>query len=406
MRDYVSMGVMLDSVPLSGIVRVRDMMFGVKDPFRLDQGDVSFDAPDTFKQGMLRAIAENHTHYLPTPGLPRLRELCAQRLRNKHNIPVESGDELQITNGGIHALYVLTQCLLEPGDEVILNDPTWPPFLAMVLMARAIPVPCPLHESLDWRFDLDELRSRITPRTRVIYLNSPQNPTGGVLTRADLEAIAELATQHNLWVISDEAYEDYIYEGEHISIASLPGMYDRTFPIYTFSKSFAVTGVRVGYLACKDRALRERIQKVSFYTASNTSSISQHGGIAALEGDQSCVRKFVDECKQRRDLFYRGMEQAAPDAFSGRPPKGGMFAFMKIGPKFAPPGVKSISWAMTEHLIKNARIGNVPGVDFSPESAQPRGEGYIRFCFSRERRELAGAIEAMAALFGGTGSAV
>jgi aspartate aminotransferase len=395
------MGALLDSVPLSGIVRVRDMMFGVKDPFRLDQGDVSFDAPETFKQGIIKALEANHTHYLLTAGVPRLRELCAERMRTKRGIPVEDPEELQITNGGVHALYVLTQSLLEPGDEVILSDPTWPPFFAMILMAGAVPVPCPLHESLDWRFDIDELRSKITPKTKVIYLNSPNNPTGGVLTRADLKKIAAIAQEHNLWVISDEAYDDYVYDdSEHVSIASLPGMYERTFPIFTFSKSYAVTGLRLGYLAIKSPELRNRIRKVCFYTASNTSSIVQYGGIAMLEGDPSCVDRFVRECKERRDLFYQGIEQASAGVFSGRAPKGGMFAFMKIEPKFAPRGSTS-SWAMTEHLIKEARIGNVPGVDFSPPGPTPNGEGYIRFCFSRERPELEGALRAMATLFGG-----
>src|SRR5688572_9874828 len=215
----------LDNVPLSGIIRIRDMMYSVKDPFRLDQGDVSFDSPDTVKSAMVRAIAENKTHYVLTAGLPRLRELLAAKLRDRNRVPVEDPDEVLITNGGIHGLHIVCQALLDPGDEVLVPDPAWPPTPGHGRLAHAVPVACPLHESLGWRYDLDELESAITPKTRALYLNSPNNPTGGLLTRADLERLAAIATAHDLWVISDEAYEDVVFEGEHISIGSLPGMY-------------------------------------------------------------------------------------------------------------------------------------------------------------------------------------
>src|SRR6476469_10804330 len=192
----------LDQVPFSGIIRIRDMMYSVADPFRLDQGDVSFDAPDTVKSAMSRAIAENKTHYLQTNGVPRLRELIAAKLREKNGIPVEDPEEILVTNGGIHGVYMLCHALLEPGDEVILPDPEWPPAGGNVLMAKGVPVGCPLYESRGWRYDLDELESKITPRTRVLYINSPNNPSGGVLTRTDLERIASIAREQNLWVIS------------------------------------------------------------------------------------------------------------------------------------------------------------------------------------------------------------
>ena len=277
------MGAFLDSVPWSGIVRIRDMMYSVKDPFRLDQGDVSFDAPDTVKSAMARALAENRTHYLQSTGLPRLRELMAEKMRTKNRIPIEDVDEVLVTNGGIHALYVMFQGLLEPGDEVLLPDPVWPPTAGHVIAAQAKPVFVPIRESLGWRYDLDELKRAITPKTRAIYINSPHNPTGGVLTRADIEFIANLARERNLWVLSDEAYEDVLFEGEHFSIGSLPGMHERTIPMFTFSKSYAMTGLRLGYLAVKDEKVRDRCKKILLYTTSNVSSIVQYGGIGALE---------------------------------------------------------------------------------------------------------------------------
>ena len=140
----------------------------------------------------------------------------------------------------------ICRALLEPGDEVLIPDPAWPPAAGNILAARGVPVGCRLYEANGWRYDLDEVESKITPKTRVLYLNSPSNPTGGVLTRGDLERLAAIAREHNLWVISDEAYEDVVFDGEHVSIASLPGMYERTIPLYTFSKSYAMTGLRLG----------------------------------------------------------------------------------------------------------------------------------------------------------------
>jgi aspartate aminotransferase len=388
------MGSFIDSVPMSGIVKIRDMMFTVKNPYRLDQGDVSFDAPDSVKQAFIKAVQDNHTHYLPTTGLPRLRQLAAQKMRDKNRIPVEKDDEVIVTNGGIHGLFAVFHALLEPGDEVILPDPQWPPTMAIIQWAGGVPVQVPLHESLAFRWDLDELERAITPKTKILYLNSPNNPSGGSLTRADLERIAAIARDRNLWVVSDEAYEDVLFNAEHVSIASLPGMYERTIPCYTLSKSYAMTGVRVGYFAMKDAAMRARATKLVLYTASNVSSIAQYGAIGALEGSQQCLDDFRVELKSRRDLFYAGLREVAPHVFSGNPPEGAFYAFVKINPDWAREmqldRTESVSWAVVEYLIKHARIGCVPGQDFGPQS-----EGYVRFCTARSRQELTGALDSM-----------
>jgi aspartate/methionine/tyrosine aminotransferase len=388
----------IDSVPLSGIIRIRDMMYGVKDPFRLDQGDVSFDAPDTVKHAMQRAIDENRSHYVQTTGVPRLLELLALKLRAKNGIPVGTPDEVMVTTGGIHALFILCHALLEPGDEVLVPDPEWPPAMGNITLAHGVAVPCPLRPQLDWRWDLDELESKITPRTKAIYLNSPQNPTGGVLTRADVERIATIAATHGLWIVSDEAYEDVVYDGiEHVSPASLSGMYERTIPFYTMSKTYAMTGLRLGYVAVKDPAIRDRMKKVLFYTASNVSSVVQYGGIGALEGSQACIDAFRTELEARRDLFYDGIRRNAAGMLSGERPRGAFYAFLTIDPSWRAPAAArtdSVSWALAQQLIERGRIGCVPGADFGAN-----GEGYIRFCFARDRRELAGALEAMKEVF-------
>jgi aspartate aminotransferase len=383
----------LDTVPFSGIIRIRDMMYTVDRPFRLDQGDVSFDAPESVKQALIQGVHDNRTHYVQTTGIPPLLELLVKKMQDKNGIPIGSADEVMVTSGGIHGVFCICQGLLEPGDEVLVPDPEWPPAQGNVSCAHAVPVGYPLHESLGWRPDVDEMRGLITPKTRAIYVNSPSNPTGGVLTRADLEAIAALATERNLWVISDEAYEDVVFEGEHISIASLPGMYERTIPLYTFSKTYAITGLRLAYIAVRDTQIRDRVRKMLFYTVSNTSSLVQYGGVGALAGSQAVVGEFRNELAARRDLFYRGVAEAAGGVFTGAPPAGAFYAFLKIDPAWRSPlpdAPASQSWAMTEFLIKRGRIGCVPGADFGPV-----GEHHVRFCFARDRAELAGALESM-----------
>ncbi|MCX6549453.1 MAG: pyridoxal phosphate-dependent aminotransferase [Acidobacteria bacterium] len=392
------MGSFLDSVPTSGIIRIRDLMYAVERPFRLDQGDVSFDAPDTFKAAIKAAVDANHSHYLQTAGLPRLRQLLADKLRRRNRIPVDDPDELLITNGGVHALYLASQALVEPGDEVLMPDPVWPQMLTALAASGARPVRVPLHESRGWRFDLDEVAAHITPRTKGIYVNSPGNPAGGVFTREDLARLAGLVREHNLWVIADEAYEDVVFDGhEHVSIASFEGLHDRTASMFTFSKTYAATGLRLGYLALRNPVWRARATKLLALTATNVSSIVQYGAIGVLEGDQHIVELYRAELQARRDLFYAGVGEAAGHVFSGAPPDGSFYAFMKIDPSWTPPPEAtspSQSWAMMEYLVGKGRIGCVPGVDFGPT-----GENHLRFCFARDRAELSGALDAMRALF-------
>jgi aspartate aminotransferase len=195
-----------------------------------------------------------------------------------------------------------------------------------------------------------------------------------------------------------------VFDGEHVSIASLPGMYDRTIPLYTLSKSYAMTGLRLGYIAVKDTTIRDRAKKLLFYTTSNVASVVQFGGIGAFEGPQDCIEDFRTELRARRDLFYAGLGDLDGEILSGTPPAGAFYAFLKIDPAWndrsAPAGrgagrTPSLSWQMVEYLIKHGRIGCVPGVDFGAN-----GEGYVRFCFARDRSELTGALASMKQLFG------
>ena len=387
----------LDAVPTSGVIKIRDMMFGRAHAFRLDQGDVSFETPSAVTTAMRRALDDNQTHYVQTAGMPRLRELLAAKLRDTNGIPVERPEQVFVTAGGMHALYIAAHAILEPGDEIILPDPVWTSTPGHIISTGATPVACPLHPLLDWRYDLDELGSKVTTRTRAVFLNSPHNPTGGVLTRADLERIAALAIAHDLWVISDEAYEDIVYDDtEHVSIASLPDMFDRVLPIYTFSKSFAMTGLRLGYIAVRDPAVQARVDKLIGYTASNVSSVIQCGGIGGLEASPVWLDTFRAELRARRDYVYDRLKRMG-GVFAGEPPKGAFYAFPRIAdgwepPDGTPPG-GSRSWAMAKHLITGANVGCIPGAEFGAG-----GEPYLRLCFARDQAELEGALDAMESL--------
>jgi aspartate aminotransferase len=391
----------LDTVPFSGIIRIRDMMYTVDRPFRLDQGDVSFDAPDSVKEALIKGVHDNRTHYVQTTGIPPLLDCIVEKMRKKNGIPVEGPHEVMVTSGGIHGVFSVCQGVLDPGDEVLVPDPEWPPAQGNVACARAVPVPYRLHPSLGWRPDVAEMRQLITKKTKAIYLNSPNNPSGGVMTREDLQAVADLAVERDLIVFSDEAYEDVVYDDAradgkpvtHVSIASFPGMYARTIPLYTFSKSYAMTGLRLAYIAVHDETLRDRVRKMLFYTVSNSASLVQYGGLGALQGSQAPIEEFRKELQARRDLFYAGLRDAAGDVLTGEPPAGAFYAFLRVNPTWQSPlsgAPDSPSWAMTEFLIKRGRIGCVPGVDFGAN-----GEGYVRFCFARGREELTGALREM-----------
>ena len=246
----------------------------------------------------------------------------------------------------------------------------------MCIRDRAVPVPFPVYESLGWRPDMDELARLITPKTKAILINTPSNPTGGVMTREDVDQLAALVMERNLWVFADEAYEDFVFDGhEHFSIAARPGLYERTIPLYTLSKTYAMTGLRLGYLAIKDKKINERARKVVSLTTSNVSSLIQYGAVGALQGPRQVVDDFRIELGARRDLFYEKLPKASKGILSGAPPVGAFYAFVKIDPSWKSPlpnAPESLSWAMTEFLIKEARIGCVPGVDFGS-----RGEGHI-----------------------------
>ncbi len=387
------MAEVIDRVELSGIVKVRDVILKLEKPYRLESGEPSFDVPAHIKEAMVRALRDNQTHYVASAGIAELRKAIVTKVRTSNGIPMESSAETIVTNGGMHALYTLFRALLEPGDEVLIPDPTWTCVQHLITLCGGVVKRVPLHEERGWTFDPDEVRAAITPRTRAFMINSPHNPTGGVLGRADLEAIAAIVADNpQLTVVSDEAYEHILYDGaQHISFASLPGMYERTATVFTFSKSYAMTGLRLGYVVTPDRTTLDRMQKVVLYTANGVNSITQWGGVAALTGPQDCLTEFRQEYQARRDLFYDGLQDVP--VFTGARPAGAFYAFLRIADGWTAPDGRRDSWAMTEYLLQ-ARVGSSPGIIFGPS-----GDNYLRFSTACTREDLTGALAAMRALF-------
>ncbi len=388
------MAEVIDRVELSGIVLVRDAILKMDKPYRLESGEPSFDVPAHIKEAMIRALHDNQTHYVASAGIPELRKAIVAKVRSANGIPVESSAETIVTNGGMHALYCLFRALLEPGDEVLIPDPTWTCVQHLITLCGGVVRRVPLHEERGWTFDPAEIRAAITPKTRALMINSPHNPTGGVLGRADLEAIAAIVADYpQITVVSDEAYEHVIYDGaEHVSFASLPGMYARTASVFTCSKSYAMTGLRVGYIVSPNRVIMDRMQKVVLYTANGVNSVAQWGAVAALTGPQDCHAEFQAEYQARRDLFYAGLAEIP--VFKGQPPAGAFYAFVRIADGWVAPDGRRDSWAMTEFLLQ-ARVGSSPGSIFGPV-----GEGYLRFSTACQRSDLTGALAAMRAIFG------
>src|SRR5687768_11702753 len=304
------MAEIIDRVELSGIVLVRDAILKLHKPYRLESGEPSFGVPEHIKEAISRALRDDQTHYVASAGIAELRKAIVAKCHTANGIPIESQNEVIVTNGGMHGLYCLFHALLEPGDEVLIPDPTWTCVQHLITLCGGVVKRIPLHEDRGWTFDPEELRAAITPQTRALMINSPHNPTGGVLTLADQEAIAKIVLDNpQLTVVSDEAYEHVIYDGaEHISFASLPGMYERSASVFTLSKSYAMTGLRLGYVITPNKQVMDRMQKVVMYSSNGINSVAQWGGVAALTGPQECVREFQAEYQSRRDFFYGGLK--------------------------------------------------------------------------------------------------
>jgi len=352
-----------------------------RDIIHLEIGEPDFTTPANIIEAGVAALRRGETHYTPSAGILPLREAIAEEVSRTRGIPV-SPDEVVVTPGGKPIMFYTILALAEPGTEVIYPNPGFPIYESMINFTGAKAVPVPLREERDFRFDVQELLDKITPQTRLIIINSPHNPTGSVLTRADLQAIAEAAQKYDFMILSDEIYIRILYEGEHVSIASFPGMKERTIILDGFSKTYAMTGWRLGY-GVMPSSLAAHISRLMTNSNSCTATFTQYAGIEALRGPQDESYKMVAAFKERRDVIVDGLNRI-PGIKCIRP-KGAFYVF----PNIQGTGMKSKPFA--DYLLETAGVAALSGTSFGAY-----GEGYVRFSYANSVENIRRALERIA----------
>jgi len=357
--------------------RARQLEKQGKEIIHLEIGEPDFDTPANVIEAGVDALHKGWTHYGPAAGLPDLRQTIADEVSRTRNVPVSS-EEVVVVPGGKPIIFFTILALIDAGDEVIYPNPGFPIYESMINYSLGKAIPIPLREERDFSVDVKELASLITDRTKLIILNSPHNPTGGVLTRKDIFEVAEAIGDRNILILSDEIYSRLIYEGEHFSIMSVPGFKERTILLDGFSKTYAMTGWRLGYGVMRPD-LAVPISRLVINSNSCTASFTQVAGIEALRGDQSSVEKMSAEFKRRRDAFVAGLNQIK--GFSCRMPKGAFYAF---------PNITKTGWPsrkLADALLEQAGVACLTGTAFGEY-----GEGYLRFSVANSLENLTKAL--------------
>ncbi|HZD77771.1 MAG TPA: pyridoxal phosphate-dependent aminotransferase [Acidobacteriaceae bacterium] len=375
----------LDEVGFSDIVVIRNKVMELRAAGQtvhaFHGGEPFFETPEVIKQALFTATEENKTRYAPSSGIAQLRTALAEKLRERNGIQV-TADEVLITVGGAHGLYCAFQAVLDPGSDCLLFSPYWTPIADMIRGAEARPlfVPTSAARRSGITATLEQLT---TPETRVIYYNTPQNPSGVVFTRAEAEEVANFAKRHDLIVIADEAYEDLVYEGEHVSIASLPGMAERTISIFTFSKSYAMTGWRVGY-AVAHEPFMAAMRKLVLYSTNGVPTMVQWAALEALQLSPELRHKRLAEYRERRDVLVTGLNAMG---FECELPAGAFYAF----PSVTKLGRDSRKAAAL--LLDKAHVATITGAVFGSQ-----GEGHVRFSYSTSMAAIHQGLEALRSL--------
>lgn len=378
MKNLVSSKVA--KVELPSIRKMMKLATEFENVIQLVGGEPDFDTPEHIREAVKKALDDGYTHYTPTEGMFELREVISEKLSRENGIDADPESEIIVTLGAQAALFATMQATINLGDEVLLMDPSYYPiYETCIVLAGGIPKSVPLSEEDNFQLNPEEVEKRINPRTKAILLCNPNNPTGTVLDKGMLQAIADIAKKNNLVVISDEVYEKIIYDGlKHYSIGSFSGAEDRTVTINSFSKTYAMTGFRIGYLAAKEN-LAKHINKVHYYISISPNSLSQKAGLAALLGPQKCVSKMVKEYDRRRRL---GNELNKIDRIRCSLPKGAFYFF----PKISETGITSEELA--EYLLKEAKVAVTPGSGLGNY-----GEGYIRISFATDFEKIKEAVK-------------
>ncbi len=349
-----------------------------KEVIHLEIGEPDFDTPRNIIDAAVKSLNSGKTHYGPAAGVPELRAVLAEDMGKRRNIKIQP-EQVVVTPGAKPIMFFTLLALINEGDEVMYPNPGFPIYESVIDFIGAKSVPYPLREEREFSFDIDEFMSLITPKTKLIILNTPQNPTGGILTESDLKAVAKVAQEKDIYILSDEVYMNIIYEGVHHSIAAIPGMFERTIILDGFSKTYAMTGWRLGYGAMP-KDLAEKIVQLQINSNSCTATFSQYAGIEAVRGPQIEVSKMVAEFKKRRDVIVDGLN--AIDEISCLRPHGAFYVFPNIkqlgmdGKKFA------------ELLLEQFGVAVLSGTAFGKY-----GQGYLRFSYANSVENIQKALD-------------
>ena len=346
----------------------------------LEIGQPDFDTPAYIVDAGKQALDDGYTQYTPAAGLPHVRQTFADYVNEAWGIPVDL-ENIVVVPGGKPMIFYAIVALVNAGDEVIYPNPGFPTYESMIDFVNGRAVPMPLREEKGFSFDPDEFASLVNENTKLIILNSPGNPTGGVMSRSDLEVVAEMATRYDCWILSDEIYARLVYEGEHHSIAKLPGMQERTVIMDCFSKTYAMTGWRLGY-GVMPHELAEGVTRLMINSNTCTAAFTQVAGVAALTGDQTPVTEMVAEFKRRRDAIVKGLN--ALPGITCLEPQGAFYAF---------PNVTALGQSeeeIAEALLDEAGVAALPGTSFGQY-----GKGYLRLSYANSLENIQKALERM-----------
>ena len=365
-------------LPPSKFAEVRRLMMGRTDIIRLELGEPDFDTPQHIKEAAIQAINEGFTHYTPTEGIIELREAAARKLKRENRIDANPETDIIITDGGFGAIYAAIQALINPGDEVLVPDPAWPRYFQNVLLVGGIPKRIFLEEKNGFVPDVDEIKKHITEKTKLIILNTPNNPTGAVVPKKVLEEIGDLAVEHDLILLLDEVYERIVYEAEHFSLAANSDLKNHIIAVFSLSKTYAMTGWRIGY-AVSHANIIKAMSKVGGYANACRTSFVQKAAIVALDGPQDCVETMVKEYRNRRNLTIERLKEM--NAFSVTKPTGAFYVYPRLLLDIESPD-------FTKQLIEKAKVAVMPGTAFSM-----KGEKYIRISYANSMEKISEAMD-------------
>lgn len=369
------------AIPRSGIRDFFDIVQGMKDVISLGVGEPDFVTPWHIREAAIYALERGKTGYTSNLGLLKLREAISASLTKHFQVTYDPKNEILIAVGVSEALDLALRALINPGDEVIYHEPCYVSYSPSITLAYGVPVAVACRAENNFSVTAEEIAAKITPRSKILMLNFPTNPTGGTMSRADLEKIASLAQKHNLLVITDEIYAELTFEGEHVSIASLPGMKERTIFLHGFSKAYAMTGFRIGY-ACGPAEIIDAMMRIHQYSMLCASIISQEAALEAIQFGEPDTTEMREQYRLRRNLIVNAFNQMGLKCHL---PRGSFYAF----PCIKSTGLSSKDFAVK--LLEQEKVACVPGSAFGPS-----GEGYLRCCFATSLEQIEIAVERMA----------